>query len=220
MGLGIDGLRAIARAVASWPDAAWPIPQMPAWGLLLVSGGLAWLCLWRTWPRLAGLAPLAAGLLSPWLVQPPDIVVSADARMIAAHIDGRVFINTTSGASRFDLDTPTRVWGVADAAPFATCADGSCPMHLHGATALLVTTPDAPCARAAVVVSPLPLQGRCQATIVVDRFSVMDDGATFITIGADGATEISDRLVRGDRPWVISQAWHRATSNLPAAKTE
>jgi len=220
MGLGIDGLRAIARAVASWPDAAWPIPQMPARGLLLVSGGLAWLCLWRTWLRLAGLAPLAAGLLSPWLAQPPDIVVSADARMIAAHIDGRVVISTSSGASRFDRDTPARVWGVAGAADFPACAAGACAVHLHGATALLVMSLDAVCAGATIIVSPLPLRGRCPATIVVDRFSVIDDGATFITIGADGATEITDRAVRGERPWVISQTWRRATSNLPAAKTE
>jgi competence protein ComEC len=220
MGLGIDGLRAIAAGVAAWPDAVWKVPQMPAWGLLLVSGGLAWLCLWASRPRLAGLVPLLAGLYSPWLVRPPDIVVSADARMIAADVDGRVFVNTARGASRFDLDTPARVWGAADAGEFAACADGACRLQIRGAAVLLVTAQDAACAGAAVIVSPLPLRGRCQAPVVVDRFSVMDDGAVFISVGADGINTVTDRMARGDRPWVIGQSSHRATSKLPAAVTE
>jgi hypothetical protein len=56
--------------------------------------------------------------------------------------------------------------------------------------------------------------------VVVDRFSVLGDGATSITLGADGAAKITDHMVRGDRPWVIAAPSHLATSSLPPAATE
>ncbi len=227
MGWGIDGLLAVAHGVAAWPDAVWPVPQVPPWGLLLVSFGLAWLCLWRSPPRLAGLMPLCAGLVSPWLAAAPDIVVSPDARVIAARVRGMALISTAHGASRFDVDTPARVWGVTGAAAFESrpdlgvaCDAGSCRFAVHGAIALLVTEADAPCAAAVAVISALPLRGNCAAPVVVDRFSVLDDGATSIFFGRDGAAKLTDHMLRGDRPWVIATPSRMATSTLPPAVTE
>ena len=65
MGWGLDAILWIARGVAAWPAATLPAPPMPGWGLLAFSLGLAWLCLWRTRVRLAGIALILAGLLSP-----------------------------------------------------------------------------------------------------------------------------------------------------------
>lgn len=227
MGWGIDGLLAVAHGVAAWPEAVWRVPQVPPWGLLLVSFGLAWLCLWRSSPRLAGVLPLCAGLVSPWLAASPDIVVSPDARVIAARVGGVAFVSTARGASRFDLDTPARVWGLANATAFesranmgVSCDTGTCRFALRGGTALLVTDASAACAGASAVISALPLRGNCPAPVVVDRFSVLGDGATSITLGADGAAKITDHMVRGDRPWVIAAPSHLATSSLPPAATE
>ncbi len=219
MGTGIAGLRAIAHGVAAWPNAVLAIPQMPPSGLLLVSAGLIWLCLWRTRLRLIGVAPILAGLVSPWLAPAPDIVVSPDARVIAVRIGGQVFVSAAPGASAFDREVPGRVWGIASAAPLA-CHAGACPITLHGAHALLLTDAAADCTSATLVLSALPLHGHCRAPLVVDRFSARDDGATAITLGPAGALRQTDRALRGQRPWVIAAPTGLTASRLPPAQTE
>jgi competence protein ComEC len=220
MGWGIAGLLAIAHGVAAWPDAAWPIPQMPSAGLVALSAGLASLCIWRSLARLAGLLPIAAGLLSPWLATAPDIVVSPDARIIAARLGRQAFVSSETGASRFDRDIPARVWGIAAATDFPNCAAGACRLAVRGIPVRLITDAAAPCGNAAIILAAMPLRGACPAAVVVDRFSVLDAGATAIYIGPDGAIVRTDRDGRGDRPWVIAPRAHMATSSLPPALTE
>jgi competence protein ComEC len=225
MGWGIGGLLCIAHTVAAWPAAIWVVPQTPVWGLLLVSAGMVWFCLWRTWLRFAGLCLLATGVASPWLASQPDVVVSADARVIAVRAKGQVLEYSASGADRFARALPARVWGqtrVTDLPnpAIAVCGTGSCRFSLPRGTVLLVIDAAVPCDGAALVVSPLPLRGRCNAATVVDRFSVLDDGATSVTFIATGAVKVTDRVVRGDRPWVISGRVPIAASRLPPATTE
>ena len=68
--------------MSSWPAATLMVPHMPAWGLAVLGFGLAWAGLWRTRLRLAGWAFVAVGLASPAFVQPPDLLMSADGRMV------------------------------------------------------------------------------------------------------------------------------------------
>ncbi|MBP0445709.1 ComEC/Rec2 family competence protein [Roseomonas sp. SSH11] len=58
------------------------------------------------------------------------------------------------------------------------------------------------CRQAAVMISLEPIRGRCRDTPGVDRFSVWRDGAHAIWLGPGGATILSDRAWRGNRPWV------------------
>ena len=60
MGWGVDGLDAIARHVADWPQAAMLVPSLPGASLWLLTVGGLWLCLWRRRWRFAGL-PVAIG---------------------------------------------------------------------------------------------------------------------------------------------------------------
>ena len=83
MGWGISGLLWIARGVAGWPEAVLAVPHIPDWGLAVLALGIAWLGLWRSRPRLLGVLAIAAGLVSPLLDRPPDMLMSADARLIA-----------------------------------------------------------------------------------------------------------------------------------------
>jgi competence protein ComEC len=57
------------------------------------------------------------------------------------------------------------------------------------------------CATAAGVVSAEPVRGRC-AALVVDRFAVWRNGAHAVWLERSGARVLSDRAVRGTRPWV------------------
>lgn len=225
MGWGVQGLMTIARTVAAWPDATEPVPRFPAAGLLLVASGMAVLCIWRTRVRLAGLLPLVAGLVTPWLVASPDIVVAPDARVIAARVGGVVFASTASGASGFELQDPQRVWGVRAARSFPVggtlCTAGVCRLPFGAFTAFLLMDPASDCAGAALVVSAAPLRGRCAPVPTVDRFSVLDNGATAVYFGPAGPALVTDRDLRGARPWVIApSSGGPARSRLPAAVAE
>ena len=225
MGWGVRALMTIARGVAAWPGATAAVPQFPAAGLLLVAVGMAVLCIWRGRVRVAGVVPLVAGLASPWLVVGPDIVVGPDARVIAARVGGAVYASAVGGASGFELQDPQRVWGVRAARAFpvdgTVCAAGACRLAFGGVTALLLIDPAAGCAGAALVVSAAPLRGRCAPALTVDRFSVLDNGATAVYFGPAGAVLVTDREVRGARPWVIAPSYGGpARSRLPAATAE
>src|SRR6185312_460683 len=81
MGWGIEAVKAIADGVTSWPGAVVNLPSMPAAGLVLVALGGLWLSIWtRRW-RWLGLAPIAAGYLTPRLVRPRPSRGSAAAPM-------------------------------------------------------------------------------------------------------------------------------------------
>ena len=55
MGWGVEGLNAIARHVADWPQAATLVPSLPGASLWLMTVGGLWFCLWRRRWRFAGL---------------------------------------------------------------------------------------------------------------------------------------------------------------------
>src|SRR5262249_44118331 len=76
MGWGIEAIVWIAREVTSWPGAAMTLPSMPVWGLMLLSLGGLWLCVWRRPWRLLGLVAMLAGYLPLLLPRPPRRVVA------------------------------------------------------------------------------------------------------------------------------------------------
>ena len=227
MGWGIEAVLWIARATSALPSATVALPHVPVWALGVISVGLAWACLWRTRLRLLGIAPVVAGLLAGWWVPAPDILVSADARLI--EIGG--FVQAKPGATPFVRDAwatylaraslPALPEGVGQG---IDCTPQSCRIDRQGSTALLVraegSRPD--CAGVSVVVAAEPLRGACPASVPsVDRFSVWRDGAHAIWLTESGAEIVSDRAYRGERPWVApAPAPARARSSLPQAESE
>jgi competence protein ComEC len=103
---------------------------------------------------------------------------------------------------------------VAAASPLPDAADGrlvctqaACTLQpaRSGAAAMLVRgkPPPEACATS-VVVSAEPLRLDCGGTVpVIDRFSVWREGAHAIWLDPDGARVVTDRGLRGDRPWVV-----------------
>lgn len=218
MGWGIEAILWVARLVAAWPGAALAARPIPAWGLGLTALGMLWLCLWRTprW-RLLGLPLIAAGLASGWAVRPPDLLVSADARLIAFRTEEGVFLQRLSGASGLARESWLRLFAEPAARPLPqlgeaadgalACTPGACRFRpAPGRVAAVLLRGDPPaeaCAGAALVVSAEPVRGRrCGAAAVVDRFAVWRDGAHAAWLDADGVRVLSDRAARGARPWV------------------
>lgn len=110
MGWGARAVVWVANATASLPDATFTAPHIPAWGLCVFSLGLAWLGLWQTRRRLAGIVLMVAGLASPLLDRPPDVLVSADGRLIAVRTPQGAFLQMTQGGSKFTRDAWQQYW--------------------------------------------------------------------------------------------------------------
>ncbi len=213
MGWGIDLILAIARFVAAWPAAVVAVPRMPEWGLAVLSLGIAWLGLWRSRMRLLGIAGIAVGLMSPAFTHPPDLLVSAEGRLIAMHAGGQVFEQAASGASRFTRESWLAMWaaGHAEKLPAdGSAADGAiactaaaCTLTNEGRTAMLLRHGEPPDCAAGVLVSAEPIRGGCAGVPAIDRFSVWREGAHAVFLESGGVRIVSDRGFRGVRPWVI-----------------
>ncbi|WP_240655274.1 ComEC/Rec2 family competence protein [Rhodovarius crocodyli] len=240
MGWGVELILAIARAVASWPGATMAAEPLPAWGAALAALGLCWLALWRGRLRAPGLPMLALGLMAGALTPSPHALVSADGRLVALRAGGDVFVHRHGSASRFVQDAWLRSWAEDAARPMPgiggppglACDEAGC--RLAERIALLrpaapaprgrqrAAAPEAPCGRAALIISPEPVRGDCAGSRVIDRFSVWRDGAHAVWLSADGGVRVvSDRAHRGDRPWVPPRPSPRyQADSLPVASIE
>ena len=209
MGWALDAVLWVGRTVSALPEAVVAIPHMPGWGLAMVAFGLAWLGLWRSRPRLLGVPIMLAGMLAGWVSPPADLLVSADARLIAWR--DPAMVQARPGASKFDRDAWAQYWAVPLSTPFPAgivaqpldCTADACRIGLAGATILLARSPRAAdCTGVALVVSAEPARDVCPALPRIDRFTVWRDGAQAVWLQGGAATVLSDRAERGDRPWV------------------
>ncbi len=206
MGWGVDGILWVGRTVSSWPAAMVMVPHMPPWGLAVLSLGLAWAGLWRTRLRLAGWLLVALGLASPAFVAAPDLLMSADGRMLGLRDAEGMFVQAPGSPSRFTLDSWQVLWRARLVRPLG-CGQAPCPLRIRpdGPTALLVSgdPPESAC-EAAVVLSLEPVRLGCPGTVpvVADRFSVWREGAHAIWLEPGGARVLSDRAERGERVWM------------------
>ncbi len=234
---GIEATLWLAHWTAALPGATVTVPHITAWGIAVLAVGLAWLGLWRTGIRLLGVALIALGLLSPVLSRQPDILVSADARLIAVRTADGVFVQQQPG-SGFIRESWMRYWGQDRPRPLPAtgeAADGAircdkagCILrpHLEAPAALLVRGREKPdnCDGIAAIVSAEPARGLCPRPwpALVDRFTVWRHGPAAIWLEPSGAVVLTDRAARGSRPWVPPPPAPRAPAvpHLPVAPTE
>jgi competence protein ComEC len=226
MGWGIDAVAAIAHGVTAWPGAVLTVPSMPAAGLVLLSLGGLWLCVWQRRWRWLGLAPIAAGYLTLLLVRPPDILVAGDAHLVAVRAaDGRYLLSKARGA-RLHEETWTRRAAAETGPPWPATgesADGrlacdaqGCLYRAHGRTVALIRDGAAlaeDCRSADLVVSPVAAHRVCRGPLVVDRIDAWKKGGHAIWLDPDGIRIETVAEWRGARPWAPApERPRRATS--------
>jgi competence protein ComEC len=218
MGWGAEAILWVARTTAAWPAATMPVPHMPAWGLAILSGGIAWLGIWRTRLRLAGLVAIGVGVISPLWNHPPDLLISEDARLIAVRTASGVFFQQSQGGSGFVRDAWLQYWNAPSAGKLpgdgivangaVSCKTDVCLLRPRPEVraAMLARGAKRPegCAETAIIVSAEPARGLCPRPwpLLVDRFTVWRYGATAIWLNPSGAVMLTDRTERGARPWV------------------
>jgi competence protein ComEC len=210
MGWGISIIVWMTRHIAGWPDAMLTIAPMGGVSILCFSFGLAWLCLWRSAPRFAGIGCMLAGLALYAASRPPDVLVSPDARLIALASPPAVLLLRQPKAAAFTLSQWRPVWPDTPFSPFDTgaCQNGLCrPATRFGNVIIALAPPSANCPQAMLIVSPVPLHARCSGSheTVIDRFTVWRDGAVAAWVTRSQVYLRTDRQVQGSRPWV--QPW-------------
>lgn len=249
VGLGVEGVLLVARAVAAWPGAAPAVPPTGGLALLVATAGFLWLCLWRGALRWPGLPVIAAGVVLGFAQPAPDILVSADARLVAFRTAEGVFLHRVAGASNFTRDAMLRAIGATDALPLPdageaasgviTCTPQACHFRprAEGEGAVLLRTPPPArgsrrggppdpealaeaCGRAALILSSEPVRPRCSRGATVDRFATWRDGAQAIWLRGGEPTIRTDRALRGERPWVPPVPLPGRPEPLPLAPSE
>lgn len=208
MGKGITVLLWIGATVASWPGAVHYLPAPPAWGMVLLTFGLCWVCLWRERGRWFGLGFTLIGLLSFAHVNLPDVVIGGSGRPIAWRTDtGEVLI-----ARGRPYSVLAGLWanGMGQAvltqahAPDWRCDAQGCIIRARGRLIALPAEPGAfvrDCAEASLVINTLE-SGDCAHTpsIGLSQFK----GATGVMAlwqTPNGWRRQSTRDWQGVRPW-------------------
>lgn len=218
MGWGIDAVVAAAKTVADWPGAIATLPSPPTAGLLAVILGTLWLCIWmRPW-RWFGLLPIALGIATLLFARTPDILISADARLMAVRgADGGLWLSSGRRA-RFTADVWMRRAGQGDvrtfpgdgeAAPAARlrCDPLGCIQKREDHVVALVRDGRAlveDCRKATVLVSTIPVaRSDCAGPLVlIDRFDLWRNGSHAVTFDSGDVRVETVRERRGQRPWV------------------
>lgn len=217
MGWGIDGIIDIAAVISDWPGAVQTVPTMPLSGLVIVTLGGLWLCLWqRSW-RYAGVPFIVLGMGSAALSQSPSVLISGDGRLFAVADPAGRLVLSSERTNEFVAEKWLQRSGQDELEPWPidgygaggrlACDDQGCIYRIHGRTIALVEQAMAlseDCAMADVVVGFEPIRIPCRpTTATIDWFDLWRNGAYAIWVDEDGRIDIEaakDR--RGERPWV------------------
>lgn len=215
MGWGVEGLNAIARYVAAWPEAATLVPSLPGTSLWLLTAGGLWLCLWRRRWRYAGLPVVAIGLLlGP--PPPPDLLMSEDGRVLGLRDERGVVHVASARTDRFVSDAWARRQGQEGAKRWAVsaeeqatglgCSTGLCRWRKGPWRIALVSDErrlSEACGSADVVLATVDAKARCRGPrVVIDRRDAWKEGAQALWLNDLDVRRETTNAARGDRPWV------------------
>jgi competence protein ComEC len=180
---------------------------------------------------MAGVPLVLIGAFSPLMARPPDLLVSADAKLIAIRTTQGAFAEAKSDVA-FTRSSWEQLWRVASLASMAEgqiadpsdvlCDADSCVLRsrLNGPAALLLrgTATQSACDHAQIILSSEPIRTACQGFMpTIDRFTVWRDGAQAVWLSPSGVVILSDRADRGSRPWVARTPARLVATTLPLA---
>lgn len=214
MAWGIEVLLKVAAFVASIPGAEVRPPQISATSLIVIAAGMLWLCLWRRRWRLFGLPVIGIGFaLIPFLVDPPDILVSPDGKVVAVRDGEGVLRVSGARAGSYTVEQFFDEEGnpPSDAATLrkgVRCDDTACLLtDPNGGLVSHVLDPAAfaeDCGRVLVIATALTAPTDCRALLVIDRTKLARFGAHAARISSTAGTpafRVATELSGAPRPW-------------------
>src|SRR6516164_1424220 len=215
MAWGIEATIWVAQHVSALPGNVWMTPRLPAVGVLSISLGGLWLCLWRGSWRVWGMVAIVAGFAGMMLTRPPDIIIADTGRFVAARAaDGHYFVSADNGEKMVrsflaeETGEALADWPEAGAGAEGglDCAKASCLYTARGRKVAVITGEAGlplRCGGLDAIISQVPAGFRCRSMMpVIDRIDSWRRGAVALWLDADGITVESTNETRGDRPWV------------------
>lgn len=220
MAWGIDLLLWIARDIAQWPGAVNYLPGISFGGMLAITAGGLWLAIWRGSWRTWGVLPIVGGFLTMAFPDPPQIVVSGDAKLVAVAAADGSYVFSDARAGSFEADIWMRRAGQEQREAWPADGPGvdgrllcdtlGCLYRIGAQTAAIAWRAEAlpeDCAVAKLVISLEPAAGLCRGPdFVIDRFDLWRDGGHAVWMDGDRIEIRSVGDERGDRPWVAHHA--------------
>lgn len=218
MGAGIDFVIWAAHGVAELPGDVWAMPELPAWGILMIVLGGLWICLWRGSWRRWGVPAIILGYLSMMTTRPPDLLISGSGKLMAVReADGQYAFSSARG-ERITRADWSLLGGVGETWPIERAsADGRldcqaerCVYRAGGATILLirkVPSERIDCRNLDAIVAIEKIGWACRRQMpVIDRIDAWRGGTTALWI-EDGRLRLRRAdAERGARPWVPMRA--------------
>lgn len=217
MGWGIDGVIGVSTTIAAWPAADLRLPAMPVYGLSLAVAGGLWLCLTRgTW-RLAGVPLVLASLVTPYLADPPAILVADDLSLIAfVDSNERSLALSKTRSERFVRGIWLDRLGFADyelwpqsskEASGTQCDAAGCSQSIFGRTVLIASNPRGlaeDCRTEDLLIVGRSGLGDCHRGLAIDEAMVKTRGALAIyPSGENDWRIVGTRDGNTIRPWIL-----------------
>jgi competence protein ComEC len=210
MGEGIEWLVVVATWVASLPGAVGRIHAFGTGPLLIGTAGLVLLCLLRSPLRWAGAGLVLVCIVGAWTTPRPDILVAADAGMVAVRDGSGVLRVMASRRDGFAL----REWLAADGdsrsdkddslAEGVRCDPAGCVARMADGRAVALSLSAEgmidDCETAAFVVTARNAPPSCAAQIV-DRNAARNGGTVSVRRGGDSFVVEAARPESYQRPW-------------------
>ncbi|MBP5616102.1 MAG: ComEC/Rec2 family competence protein, partial [Alphaproteobacteria bacterium] len=103
-GFGFSGLNGLAREITTFPYADMVCRPLPLSGLILVTLGGLWLCLWTKKWRFFGVIGIALGFLSYAFASKPDVLYSADGLSVGIQKSGKELVIFSAKRKKFLFD--------------------------------------------------------------------------------------------------------------------
>ena len=227
MGKGIEAMVWCAGVVAALPGAVGRVPAMPTHAFVLMVAGGLWCALWETRWRLAGIAPIALGIMLAPTGSRPDVLIGRGAELVAVRgADGKLSAIAGRGSS-FELarwlehDGDGRAPAEAGRAEAFRCDSQGCTALVKGVRLAVAASPAAlrdDCAAAAIVVLRFARPSGCGGpAAVIDPGDAAARGAHALTV-VDRRVHIETVAdARGARPWAAAR---KADDQLSATDEE
>lgn len=219
---GIKIVLSIAYAVQNLPHAALYLPAISTWGLVFITLGGLWLCLWQSRIRFAGVICIIIGLSSMFTSELPYVLIADDGKQIAIRnaqnqwmlIKGRKANFASSqwlekmGQKEFLTLTKDKsgIWSAEN----VTCDTAACNVTLQDIAMALVHKREAlaeECRANAVIIAPTLEVSRAECGsphLLISKTELNAYGAQGIWLNNDGLLLRTVRPESGQRPW---SAW-------------
>jgi competence protein ComEC len=212
MGLGIDGMTAVAQYVAVLPGSVAKTVAIPTVAFALMVGGGLWLLLWSEAWRVLGFVPIAAGIvLSPTMPR-PDVLIGRDGITVGVRDTAGQLSMLASRGSAFEVtrwlenDGDRRNAKDASDAKAFTCDALGCTTLTKGRRVVVSSSPAAArddCSVGDIIVLKYTRPRNCGAptAVVLDPATLRAGGVHALYVSQSDIRIETVAATRGSRPW-------------------